>query len=637
MPRRSIDAAAFLVVALVVFVDTMGLHFGSPAFVPLMSSVGADAQETGYLLTIRNVAALACGLWMPLFADTKGRRPALMISCLGSCLGYLLQGLIYEPSGNAGSLNIMRAGKAVEGLFSMTLPVALAYVTDITKHDPAQMRARVTGLGAMNQLVPIVVAPIGGAVATFGLQLPALVSCGLAALAFVLCFWALQEASVINSRRREAEGKKEDGAGDDDQDQLKGAGAAAAAAASARSDAPSVWRDPQLLGLGVGFFCFAIVITAQLLAMPFLIQRAEFGLQAATPQKTREDQAKVLGLLGLPGGALQIVTMVALYPRLLARGHTESALCFAGSIVAGAMLVLTPYAEQLWHLFALGAVSGLGLGVFFGAIMSAPSPYLAKIHPTKISQGRAVYLQCLTLGLIAAPGFLGDIIVKNGPTGDGPLFSFLVAGLSCVFGGAVVAVCVARMKQRVQQGGEQLLKPSGRRAFELREEERTGAMPVDAYLADLTGAIKAQLEAKNYHIHHKGVQDLVARLIDQALPPLVEWRVDESEGRVARADAASEPLPPHALQHLRGVARLLERAGLPERVAVVEQRHALAPGSLASEDDGGAGLALAAVGLHRNISSEQDHARLARSGSLGGSIGSSGELAAAPLTSTSAV
>ena len=42
-------------VVVVVFVDTMGLHFSAPAFVPLMTSLGASADETGYLLSVRNV------------------------------------------------------------------------------------------------------------------------------------------------------------------------------------------------------------------------------------------------------------------------------------------------------------------------------------------------------------------------------------------------------------------------------------------------------------------------------------------------------------------------------------------------------------------------------------------------------
>ena len=89
---RTIDAAAFVIVLVVVFVDTMGLHFSAPAFVPLMTSLGASADETGYLLSVRNVAALVCGFWMPYFAATKGRRPAIILSCLGSAAGYLLQG-----------------------------------------------------------------------------------------------------------------------------------------------------------------------------------------------------------------------------------------------------------------------------------------------------------------------------------------------------------------------------------------------------------------------------------------------------------------------------------------------------------------------------------------------------------------
>ena len=634
---RTVDGTAFVIVLVVVFVDTMGLHFSAPAFVPLMTSVGADAVEAGYLLTIRSVASLVCGLWMPLFADTKGRRPAIILSCFGSAAGYLLQGLIFEPSYDSpgtcsNCINLMRVGKAVEGLFSMTLPVALAYVTDITKHEPAQLRARVTKIGAMNQLMPIIVSPIGGAVATFGLQIPALVSCSLAAFTLFFSIMFLKEANVINARRRAAEGKKNDDARAE-QEQLK-----KDAARAAKKNAPSVWKDPRLLGLGVGFFCFAVVITNQMLSTPFLIQRVEFGLDSVSPQKAREDQAKVLGLLGLPGGALQIVTMVALYPRLLARGWAESTLCFAGATISGVACVFYPHGTKLWHLFALGTVSGAGLGVFFGAIMSAPSPYLAKIHPTKISQGRAVYLQCLTIGLIAAPSFLGDIIVKNGPLTDGPDISFLVAGIACIFGGGVVSACIKHMKVCVLKAEDQdvLGRPSRQAAFELREAERTGAKPVDVFLADLSKDIKAQLEDKHYHIHHKGIQILVTRLIAQALPPLVEWKVEESEERVARADETGEPLPAHAMQHLRECARLLEKVGLHERIAAVEKRHALAPGTLAGEGEDGLALAAAHALGAGHISSEVYESERSSS-SISADAPDGGKLAATAPATASAV
>ena len=628
MVRRSnnmdMDKAAFYTVLLVVFVDQVGLHFIAPALVPLAIALDAGPNTVSLLFTVRGVAALLCGFWLPRFADTRGRRPAIIISCLGSAIGYLLQGLVFKPSSSASGLNLMLIGKAVEGLFSMTMPVALAYVTDITKHDMAKLRTRTTTIGAVNQLVPILVAPIGGAIATFGLEIPSLVACGIAVFGLLISVMYMHEAKYVLAWMH----KKDDG---DAQGPVavvtapaaaptepgggeKKEGAAAAATAAAllpepdAAKAPSVWCDPNLLGLGVGLLCLAVTLIAQQMLLPYLLARPSFGLQRATVAATQEQIAKGSGLVGIPNGLLNVVAMALVYPKLLNKGWSEARICLFGGVVAGVPMLFFPWCSALWHLVLLNSVMGVGIGTFFGCFMNAPSPYLAKVHPAKISQGRAVYFQFLTVGLIIAPVMLARIFEAKGLKAG-----FGVAGGFMILGAVVCGVVVRRMKIATEpkkrgeaggvegggseHGGENLTP------FERQEMERTGARPVDAFLDELFDGLKAKLRARNYRLTHRSIQVLVAAALDQALPPLTEWRKVESnqgagtgaEGAAAAATACQKgALSGEGLLHLQEIARLLDGVGRPDEVAAMEARHGLGAGELGFGD---AALSLFGTGL----------------------------------------
>merc|ERR1719390_516783 len=92
----------------------------------------------------------------------------------------------------------LASGKVLSGLFGGTFPVMLAYIADLSVLAPptvevaeaALLRSRTTAAAAMLFTIPIALAPIGGAVATFGLELPFFVSSAvaLAGLVIALCF-----------------------------------------------------------------------------------------------------------------------------------------------------------------------------------------------------------------------------------------------------------------------------------------------------------------------------------------------------------------------------------------------------------------------------------------------------------------
>ena len=84
------ESNAFAACLLCVFVDIMGRQFLSPVLVPYAQSLDATLSETGYLLTAEFAAVLVSQFLMSSLADSRGRRPVLLISLSGSALAYLV-------------------------------------------------------------------------------------------------------------------------------------------------------------------------------------------------------------------------------------------------------------------------------------------------------------------------------------------------------------------------------------------------------------------------------------------------------------------------------------------------------------------------------------------------------------------
>jgi len=64
-----------------------------------------------------------------------------------------------------------------------------AYVIELSVRDPKLLKTRQTMVMAMNMATPMVLSPIGGAVSTFGLEIPFWVSAGMA---FLGIFFAMR-------------------------------------------------------------------------------------------------------------------------------------------------------------------------------------------------------------------------------------------------------------------------------------------------------------------------------------------------------------------------------------------------------------------------------------------------------------
>jgi MFS family permease len=168
-PQRHRLAVLFVTV----FMDQVGFGILIP-FLPLYAKTfGASGFEAGLLLAVYSAAQTLMSTWWGRLSDRIGRRPVLVASAAGACVGFVILGL-------APTLAVVFAGRALLGSVGVALATAQAWVADTT---PPEDRSRVMGLlGAIGGL-GFVLGPAIGAIGILvgGMRLPFFVSAVCAA------------------------------------------------------------------------------------------------------------------------------------------------------------------------------------------------------------------------------------------------------------------------------------------------------------------------------------------------------------------------------------------------------------------------------------------------------------------------
>ena len=235
MPSTSPAAMAFATCLFTVFVDIMGQQFLAPVLVPYAEYLEASLDETGLLLTAEFCALLASQFVMSWLADTRGRRLVVCISMAGSAVAYLVQGLaplgcgtgkLYwnapndpaaasaaDPATCERGWEVLLVGKILAGTFGGTFATVLAYVAELSMPDMELLKRRQTHVFSVRTVVPIALGGIGGAIATFGLFIPFLVSSATALCGLFVALRFMREAPEIRAltaARRARRLKKDD-------------------------------------------------------------------------------------------------------------------------------------------------------------------------------------------------------------------------------------------------------------------------------------------------------------------------------------------------------------------------------------------------------------------------------------------
>src|SRR6478736_1026923 len=169
----------WIVIGLTVL-NAVGMTIVLPLFPFLIGSYVPEARVAVVLSALVSVFALCQFLAAPLFgalSDRYGRKPILIISLLGSVVGYALLGI-------GGALWILFLGRIIDGLTAGNQSALFAYIADST--EPQERGQWYGYLGGAIGVGFMIGPAIGGLLGSTSITLPFFVTAGITLLSVIL-------------------------------------------------------------------------------------------------------------------------------------------------------------------------------------------------------------------------------------------------------------------------------------------------------------------------------------------------------------------------------------------------------------------------------------------------------------------
>src|SRR5438094_612151 len=167
-----------VVIFTTVFIDLLGFGIVIPVlpFYAEGTRFNAAPRTVGLLFASYSIMQLIFSPVLGRLSDKYGRRPVLLISIIGTGIGFLILGF-------AKTLWMLFAGRILDGITGGNISTAQAYIADITSKED---RAKGMGLiGAAFGLGFVFGPAIGGVLSRWGVEVPFLFAASLFAIPFV--------------------------------------------------------------------------------------------------------------------------------------------------------------------------------------------------------------------------------------------------------------------------------------------------------------------------------------------------------------------------------------------------------------------------------------------------------------------
>ena len=366
------SASPLALIFFTVFIDLVGFGIVIPVLPLYAERFGASPLTIGWLLGI--YSAMQC-LFAPILgklSDRVGRRPVLLVSLLGTSLGFFLMGF-------AGSLTMLFAARIIDGITGGNISTAMAYIADIT---PAQDRSKRMGLiGAAFGLGLIFGPAIGGLLSHVSMGAPFLFAGALAAANTLAVALRLPESLPADRQRL------------------------------ARRDTSirELFHEAKgpMLAVVLATYFFTTVAFSLLTATYPLFTQHRFGYGAT-------QNGYIFACQGIIGAVIQGALL-----GWLVRYASDKRLTIAGTAVLTISLFVLPWSGTPLFLFV--ATAGVAVG---HALVAAPINGLASKSVGAASQGRV-------LGLMQSSASFARII---GPVVGGWLLNYDAVHLASEFG-----------------------------------------------------------------------------------------------------------------------------------------------------------------------------------------------------------
>jgi len=178
-----------------VCLDAVGIGLVFPILPRLLEEVTQSrniAPTIGIMIALYAAMQFVFAPVLGALSDALGRRPVLLLSLAGAAVNYVI--MAFAPH-----LWLLLLGRAIAGLTSANVTVAMAYITDITPED---QRARRFGLFNAMFGAGFIVGPVlGGVLGDAWLRLPFIAAAQLNAGNLLLAWLILPESHAPSGRR----------------------------------------------------------------------------------------------------------------------------------------------------------------------------------------------------------------------------------------------------------------------------------------------------------------------------------------------------------------------------------------------------------------------------------------------------
>ncbi len=173
-----------LPISLIVAVDVLGLTLVIPLLPFYAERFGASPFVVGMLVSAYALAQLVSGPLLGSLSDRVGRRPVLIVSQIGTLLGFIILA-------RAEVLWVIFLSRLIDGFTAGNLSVAQAYMADVTKVEDRAKSFAVIGIafGVGFLLGPA----ISGYLSQFGFTVPIYAAAGLSAVSILGTVFFLKE------------------------------------------------------------------------------------------------------------------------------------------------------------------------------------------------------------------------------------------------------------------------------------------------------------------------------------------------------------------------------------------------------------------------------------------------------------
>ena len=374
MASWTLVRSPLLAIFLIVAVDVLGLTIMIPLLPFYAEKLGASPTEVGWLIGIYALCQLFSGPLLGRLSDHTGRKPLLLVSQVGTFIGFLITAF-------APSLWILFMARAIDGLTAGNLSLAQAYISDVT--EPKD-RAKSFGIIGIAFGLGFLIGPaVSGLLAKYDYRYPIFAAAAMSATSILTTYLLLPAVRPAGA------GKGLSGPGGKRLSLIQWGAYAA------------YFRQPALASRLYQFFAFAFAFAMFIAGMPLVLERR---LTWAGMPFGPEQVGYTWAFAGLLGIGLQGPALGKLVKRF--GEHALNRVGFMGYVCGYALLA---FCHSIPMLALATLVTSIG-----GLVRPTLTSLITQATPRE-EQGVVLGLtQSLnSLALIIAPP-LGGYLIENG-------------------------------------------------------------------------------------------------------------------------------------------------------------------------------------------------------------------------------